>query len=132
MSTGNLIVQTRAANDAIPVVDATITVYATDSDGIPRPVITKKTDISGSTPMMELSTPSLNNTTSQEIPPFAVYRIDIDHPDYLPVTVLDVAVFSDITTTLPITMTPPHSQDGKQKRIIIDSTELGPTGSGVE
>uniref|UniRef100_UPI003735B157 spore cortex-lytic protein n=1 Tax=Butyricicoccus sp. TaxID=2049021 RepID=UPI003735B157 len=108
MPTGTLIVQTRAARGALPVVGATVTVYCPDANGVLQPCITERTDMSGSTPPIELETPSLENTSPEAVPPFATYRVDIDHPDYRPVTVLDVAMFSGIPTTLPVVMTPPR------------------------
>uniref|UniRef100_UPI00373521D8 hypothetical protein n=1 Tax=Butyricicoccus sp. TaxID=2049021 RepID=UPI00373521D8 len=71
-------------------------------------------------------------TSPEAVPPFATYRVDIDHPDYRPVTVLDVAMFSGIPTTLPVVMTPPRSVEEQRKKLIINSAELGPTGSGVK
>lgn len=131
MPTGTLIVQTRAARGAIPVVGATVTVYCPDANGVLQPCITERTDMSGSTPPIELEAPSLENSSPYEVPPFSAYRIDIDHPDYRPVSVLNVAMFSGITTKLPVTMTPPRSVEEQRQKIIINSAEVGPTGSGV-
>ena len=131
MPTGTLIVQTRAARGALPVVGATVTVYCPDANGVLQPCITERTDMSGSTPPIQLETPSLENASPEAVPPFATYRVDIDHPDYRPVTVLDVAMFSDIPTTPPVVMVPPRSVDEQRKKLIINSAELGPTGSGV-
>lgn len=131
MSTGNLIIQTRAADDALPVTDAAVTVYMSDADGMLQPAADARTDRSGSSPVLPLSAPA-PGTDVQQIPPYALYRVDISHPGYRPVTVLDVAVFSGITTNLPITMVPPRTPEEQTKRIIINSAESGPTGSGVQ
>lgn len=132
MPTGNLIVQTRAARGAIPVVGAAVTVYCNDVNGLAQPCVTEKTDMSGSTPVIQLETPTLAGADATQTPPYSTYRVDIDHPDYRPITVLDVALFSGITTTLPVTMTSPLSVEEQRQKIIINSSELGPTGSGVQ
>ena len=129
MSTGNLIIQTRTANDALPVTGTAITVYTSDADGIVQPATRVRTDLSGASPVIQLPTPSLTDDM-QQVPPYAFYRVDIDHPGYRPITVLDVTIFSGITTTLPVTMVPPRSPDEQSKKIIINSTESGPAGSG--
>lgn len=132
MPTGNLIVQTRAARGAMPVAGASVTVYCNDEAGILRPCRTARTDLSGSTELIELEAPSLTGVSPESTPPFATYRVDIGHPDYRPVTVTDVAVFAGITTALPVNMTPPRSVAEQNQPIIINSTQTGPTGSGKE
>lgn len=132
MPTGTLIVQTRAAQGAIPVIGAVVTVYCPDAGGVLQPCVTERTNMSGSTPPIQLEAPSLENSSPEAVPPFASYRVDIDHPDYRPVTVLDVAIFSGITTNLPVVMTPPRTVEEQRQKIIINSAETGPTGSGVE
>lgn len=132
MPIGKLIVQTRAARDAIPVIGATVTVYCPDGDNILQPCVTVRTNTSGFTEPIELEAPSLANMDMQEVPPVAFFRVDVDHPDYRPVTVTDVPVYAGITTTLPVTMIPPSSLEELNQRIIIRNPKTGPTGSGTE
>lgn len=132
MSTGNLIVQTRAARGAVPVVGAAVTIFCPDASGTLQPCVSVRTNTSGSTESIELEAPSLENMDSEEVPPHADYRVDIDHPDYRPVTITDVSVFSGVTTTLPVTMIPPRTLGELNKRIVIRSPETGPSGSGTE
>lgn len=132
MATGKLIVQTRAARGAMPVVGAAVTIFCPDASGTPQPCVSTRTNTSGSTEAIELEAPSLENVDPDSVPPFAAYRVDIDHPDYRPVTVTDVAVFSNILTTMPVTMVPPRSIEELNKRIVIRSPETGPSGSGSE
>lgn len=126
MATGILIVRTRAGRGAVPVVGAVVNIFASDSDS---PVASVRTDLSGSTDEIPLPAPDRGDMSNSLSPPFTNYRVDIDHPDYRPVTVRGVSVFSDITTVLPVSMVPPRSLEELNKRIIIDSTETGPTGS---
>lgn len=132
MPTGKLIVQTRAARGAVPVMGAAVTVYCPDDTNVMQPCVTVRTDTSGSTEAIELEAPSLANMDVQEVPPFASFRVDIDHPDYRPVTVTDVPVYAGITTTLPVTMIPPSSLTELNQRITIRNPKTGPTGSGTE
>lgn len=125
-----LIVQTRAARGAVPVAGAQITVFCADNDQTPCASV--RTDSSGSTAPIALEAPALTEHDAETAPPFASYRVSIDHPDYRPVTVLDVAIFADLTTVLPVAMIPPRSIEELRKSIIIDSTEKGPSGSGRE
>ncbi len=124
MATGNLIVHTRAARGAVPVSGAAVTVYGGDEIGIAR------TDQNGSTPPIELEAPSLEGVSPETVPPFAVYRVDIAHPDFRPVTVTNLAVFSGIVTSLPVDMVPPRTAAEQTQPILINSAETGPTGSG--
>lgn len=132
MPTGKLIVQTRAARGAVPVIGAAITVYCPGENNILQPCVTVRTNTSGSTETIELDTPSLGNMDMSQVPPVASYRVDIDHPDYRPVTVTDVPVYTGITTTLPVTMIPPTSIEELNQRITIRNPKTGPTGSGTE
>ncbi|MDO4173899.1 MAG: hypothetical protein Q4D42_03965 [Eubacteriales bacterium] len=132
MSTGKLVVQTRAARGAMPVAGALVTIFCPDTAGNLQPCVTTRTNTSGSTEPIELDAPSLVGVDPDSAPPFAAYRVDVDHPDYRPVTVTDVAVFSDILTTMPVTMVPPRSLQELNERIIIRSPETGPSGSGSE
>ena len=130
MPTGTLIVQTRAARGAVPVAGAQITVFCAFNNQ--TPCVSVRTDSSGSTAPIALEAPALTKHDAETAPPFASYRVSIDHPDYRPVTVLDVAIFSDLTTVLPVAMIPPRSIEELHESIIIDSTEKGPSGSGRE
>lgn len=130
-SYGTLIVSTRAAHGAVPVVGAAITVYCM-LDGVEQPCQTVRTDISGQTAPIQLPAPSLEDADPDTPPPYTAYRVDIDHPQYRPVTVTDVALFSGVTTTLPVSMIPPRSVDELRSRIVINSSETGPTGSGKQ
>lgn len=126
MATGILIVRTRAGRGAVPVVGAVVEIFAPDTDS---PIASVRTDLSGSTDEIPLPAPDRTDMSNTLAPPFTQYRVDIDHPDYRPVTVRDVAVFSDITTVLPVTMVPPRSLEELNKRIYISSAETGPNGS---
>ncbi len=130
MPTGTLIVQPRAARGAVPIAGALVTIFCQDDDQ--TPCVAMRTDSSGSTASISLEAPSLIDHDSEVVPPFASYRVNIDHPDYRPVSVLDVAIFSGITTFLPVAMIPPRSIDELRKTIVINSTETGPSGSGGE
>lgn len=133
MATGRLIVQTRTAGGASPVIDAAVTVYCTNEDKSLRTCATERTNLNGSTGIISLDTPSLAQADPNLAPPFATYRVDIDHPNYRPVTVLDVTLFSDITTSLPVLMLPLEAGgSGDRREIVINSTETGPSGSGRE
>ena len=130
MLTGTLIVQTRAARGAVPVAGALVTIFCPDNDQ--TPCVSIRTDSSGATAPIALEAPSLADQDAETAPPYASYRVNIDHPDYRPVTVLDTAIFSGITTVLPVAMIPPRSVDELRKTIVINSTETGPSGSGRE
>lgn len=132
MPIGKLIVQTRAARGAVPVIGARVTVYCSEGDNVLRPCVTVYTNTSGFTEPIELEAPSLANMDMQEIPPVAFFRVDVDHPDYRPVTVTDVPIYAGITTTLPVAMIPPSSLDELTQRIVIRNPKTGPSGSGTE
>lgn len=132
MPTGNLIIQTRTARGARPVPGAAVTVFQLDENNKLRTVVTERTDISGSTPLIPLQTPSLEDISPEAVPPFATYGINIDHPDFRPVTVSDLSVYSGVTTSVPVSMVPPRSLAELNERIFIQSPETGPSGSGSE
>lgn len=132
MATGKIVVQTRTARSARPVVGALVTVFSLDDSGKLNIITTERTDLSGSTPAIEVETPSLDNSSPEAVPPFAKYNINIDHPAYRPVTVSDVSVYSGVTTTVPVPMTPPCTVHQQSERIYIQSPATGPSGSGTE
>lgn len=131
MPTGSLIVQTRAARNAMPVAGASVIVFVPDAAGDMQPMETVFTNLSGQTEKIMIAAPQTDEF-SQEAPPYTAVRVEIAHPNYRPVTVLQVAVFRDITTTLPVTMIPPRSIEELNARIVIDSAETGPSGSGAD
>lgn len=132
MSTGTLIVQTRTARGAQPVAGALITVFQLDADHTLRTIVTERTNMSGSTPPIPLDAPSLENVSPEAVPPFASYGVNIDHPDFRPVTVSDISIYSGITTAVPVSMVPPRSPAELNDRIFIQSPATGPSGSGSE
>ena len=79
MPTGTLIVQTRAARGAVPVAGAQITVFCADNNQ--TPCVSVRTDSSGSTVPIALEAPALTKHDAETAPPFASYRVSIDHQD---------------------------------------------------
>ena len=132
MSTGTLIVQTRTARGARPVAGAAVTVFEFDLNHALKVVTNTRTNISGTTPPIPLEAPSLDGTSPEAVPPFASYGINIDHPDFRPVTVSDISIYSGVTTAVPVDMIPPRSLAELNDRIFIQSSETGPSGSGSE
>lgn len=132
MPTGNLIVQTRTARGARPVPGAAVTVFQLDENNKLRTVVTERTNMSGSTPLIPLHAPSLEDISPEAVPPFATYGVNIDHPDFRPVTVSDLSIYSGVTTSVPVSMVPPRSLAELNDRIFIQSPETGPSGSGSE
>ncbi|MDO5783945.1 MAG: hypothetical protein Q4P20_02650 [Eubacteriales bacterium] len=132
MPTGHLIVQTRTARGAQPVAGASVTVFQLDENNKLRTLTTERTNMSGSTPPITLDAPSLENVSPEAVPPFASYGVNIDHPDFRPVTVSDISIYSGVTTAVPVDMVPPRSLAELNDRIFIQSPETGPSGSGSE
>ncbi len=126
---GFLVIRASAARDAVPVIGASVTVCPMD-DG--SRCIRVRTDMSGRTEQIELDAPSLDGMSPAQSPPYASYRVDIDHPEYRPVTVNNVPIFAGVTSTLPVILTPPRTVEQQTQRIIINSGETGPSGSGTE
>lgn len=129
MPKGFLVIRTSAARGAVPVIGATVTVCPMD-DGLN--CIRVRTDLSGKTEQIELDAPSLEGISPEQSPPYASYRVDIDHPEFRPVTVNGVPIFAGVTSTLPVILTPPRTVEQQTQRIIINSGETGPSGSGTE
>lgn len=65
------------------------------------------TDWSGMTPPLELSTPPrANSLTPDGGQAFTPYTVEVNREGYSPVAALDITMFPNISTVLPVSLTP--------------------------
>ena len=94
--TGSLRVQATAARNATPVGQAQVRVSKNFTDGM-RVFATGATDESGILDNILLPAPDKNATQALEsIAPYALYDIEVSHPDYAPQVFLSVPIFGDV------------------------------------
>ncbi len=105
-SVGYLVVNVSTARGAIPLPDATVTVYYDTPDNTDvHSVLT--TNMSGKTDKISLPAPA---RSLSEIPgnekPYATYTISVDKDGYYPANSTAVPIFEGITSIQPIEMLP--------------------------
>ncbi len=112
MANGYIIVRVSAANGAVPVENALVTVYDADKEksGI---AATRMTDSGGKTDKIELSAPmrSLSESPYSTQRPYAVYNVDVSAEGYYDSFNFEVPVFDGITSVLPVVMLPLSEYD---------------------
>lgn len=124
--TGYMIVRVTAADNALPIEGASVTV--TSGRGTNSSLINKQTtgrsgetqQISLSAPPKELSqTPGNTNT-------FAKYNVRVDFPAYYTVEFIDVPVFDGQLSIQPVQMIPLplNEQSGKKTSVMESEPEL--------
>ncbi len=103
---GYLVVNVSTARGAIPLRDASVTVYfdETANTGVAR-VLT--TDMSGKTDKAALPAPSRQESElAGTNKPYATYTVNVTKDGYYPVTNTGVPVFSGVTSIQPVEMVP--------------------------
>jgi hypothetical protein len=106
-STGFLKVQTLTSRAELPVSGATVTV-STLRLGQGRELLSlQRTDESGMTELISVSTPELSNSLSPELPRgWTDVQIAASHPDFDGVVSRDVQIFPGVTTLQTLQMVP--------------------------
>lgn len=110
---GKLIIQTTTARDTIPVEGVSVTVSRpSGQEGVPPTLLySAQTDRSGLTPVFDLEAPPRADSMQPGgKAPYARYDVQVAHPDFQPVSIVDVTIFDGIVSTLPVFLVP-HSGD---------------------
>lgn len=107
-SYGKFGVRAFAAGSAYPVDGALVIVRSKKEDGTPATIAVLETDESGKTQTITLETPpkSLSLAPGSEIPPYALYDVEVTRPGFYSVVTRDVQIYPDTTSILPINMLP--------------------------
>lgn len=106
VSSGGLVVRTVTGGGALPVADATVTVFGSDSMNkeVERTV---KTGESGQTPRLTLPAPSAANSRAPGLAsPYATYDVLATKEGFFVHQALRVPVFADITAIQTLEMIP--------------------------
>ena len=105
--TATLVVQVFTARQAVPVPEADVSVYCGDGSGNVL-IAFRTTDADGKTEPLLLSAPNRAFSETPEPPerPYAVYRVRIDHPEYVSETLEEVQLFGGVESILPVELTP--------------------------
>lgn len=136
MANGYITLRVSAADGAVPVENALVTVYDADrgDSGI---IATRTTDSGGRTSKIELPAPprALSETPDNGgVRPYAIYNIDVTAPGYYDSFNLEVPVFEGITSILPVVMIPLaeyNSEDVRPSPGLNTVDREPPFGSGV-
>ncbi len=126
-STGNLIVRASTADQAFPIPNAQVTVYAQSS----RETIldSSVTDSSGQSKLFVLPAPPQEYSNSPNDPSaFTSYRVRVAHPSYSTAQIDGVSIFPGIASTLPVYLIPRIGGADHSQTLIITT---GPSGSGT-
>lgn len=111
---GQLQVQVFKAKEAVPIENATVTIFLEEDDGTNTPITVTRTNRSGFTP--SITVPTVSATLSLEPGhehPYASYLIQVIAPGYFTVEDVHVPVFGGITSVQPVEMLPlPENYQG--------------------
>lgn len=127
-SKGYISTQIFTARQVVPVSDASVTVVKRNG-GQNELIAFRTTDRDGRTTPIEVETP--DESLSQEPgngEPFAIFDINVEHPGYYPVTIVDAQVFGGVTTEqrvelIPISDTTTSANEGLE-RIYVTAQNL--------
>ncbi len=110
-STGYIKVQTLAGRSLIPVNSATVTVTKT-LDGQNYELARVSTDANGQTGIIALPTKSaVLSQSPASVPPFAVYDIKAEHPEFSSVKNVNVPIFDSVLSIQTMRMNSPDSPE---------------------
>ncbi|MBQ1371420.1 MAG: spore cortex-lytic protein [Oscillospiraceae bacterium] len=106
-SKGFLKVQTVTSRAELPVAGATVTVSTRQPDGRRELLSLQRTDESGMTALVTISTPDLANSLTPDQPQgWTDVQIAASHPNYDGIVVRDVQIFPGITTVQELILVP--------------------------
>ena len=137
MAKGRLVVWVTASNGGIPIENALVTVY--DSDTAGEAIAIRSTDIDGRTEVMELDAPPRELSETPEnggVRPYSIYNVDVRKDGYFDVSNQEVPVFDGILAVLPVNMIPLSEGDSSELEprsgvnIITTEPKLGSGGEG--
>lgn len=122
MAIGYLQVQTRTAQEAIPLDGVSVRILDDESNTLYR----LTTDESGQTPPVALETidRSFSQNPNYLGQPYANYGVQIEAEGFQPVSVTEIPIFDQETATLPVTLTP--LQEGAAPRQAPENIIIGP------
>lgn len=103
---GKLKIFVFTGNAALPVDGAEVMVYNLGADGSPNVMYNLVSDFGGETEEITLPTPSIDNSLSPYEEAFAVYYVNVLHPEYRFVEGVAVQIFPNTITVLPMNMQP--------------------------
>lgn len=106
-SNGGLIIHAFSASGALPVPGATVRIKGAE-EANRFVVFSLLTDEDGVTERISLPAPEKSNSLSPnpaEIP-YSVYDIEVTKPGYYPKRIFNAAVYSGVTSVMPIAMLP--------------------------
>ncbi len=108
---GYLIVNVTTARGAIPLENASVTIFDSETEG--NPIVTAaKTDRSGKTPRLALYAPDRGISMKPgNAKPYASYLIEVTLRGYYTATGSGVPIFSGITSIQPIELLPLAEND---------------------
>lgn len=104
---GQLQVQVFKAGEAIPIENATVTIFQEEPDGSLTPVTVTRTNRSGFTPA--ITVPTVSATLSLEPGhehPYSTYVVQVNVPGYFTIEDIHVPVYGGITSVQPAEMLP--------------------------
>lgn len=112
MAEGYFVAHVTTSNALIPIEDATVLVWRMSAQGGRELLGVRRTDSSGITAPVTVTTPALENSLSPEQGiPFAQVDVSVDHPNYLRILAENVQIFPETTTDqdfelIPISVLP--------------------------
>lgn len=121
---GKLQINITSEINAYPIADATISISYT---GVPESQLEQlKTDSSGQTEVIELSTPPLEYSTNPAIEeqPYAEYTFQVEAPGYEPVSIAGAELLPDVTAIQNISLRPTDTPEPSEEVFVIPAHTL--------
>jgi hypothetical protein len=132
--TATLVVQVSTARQAVPVPGAYVSVFCGEDESKVL-IAFHPTDESGKTDAMLLAAPdrALSQTPNSPSLPYSLYKVRVDHPGFVSVTLENVQLFGGVETILPVDLVPYVPVDEpKPLRTISFPEHSGPDGAETE
>lgn len=104
---GHLVVFVTAADGAIPLENALVTVSALSQNGVSELLFTTRTNKSGRTTTLPLPAPPRSNSLSPGGKNCcAQYTVSVDHDDFHSVVYSNISIYADVVSTFPVLLMP--------------------------
>ena len=103
---GRLKVFTFSANGALPISGSIVRIYSKNSANQPIIHYELVSNYDGETEEVTLETPSIGNSATPFEQAYAVYYVDIEHPDFQSIKEAVVQIFPNTITVLPANLQP--------------------------
>lgn len=128
-NTGSLVVFVLDAGGALPISDATVSIYKSDKTD-EKPIAVLKSGENGKTEIIYLATPPIpeNTAKNKNNMPFELYDIIVDLEGYYQIVSRNIPVYPSVMSIQPVYMVPRPLDSITHAKILHDGGSETPAG----